>query len=472
MPKTQKVKIQKEEPRIRLNILKSHVPMNVICRDFIITSDGLPCSQKTHNTHFVSVGRQQINDQGIRPNDIMLFPTDPSISRTHFKIYHKEFFNKLSDFNTVLNEIPAMMGACLLNEDLVRDILGYIKPNQTFTIEDNGTIYGTYVKIRPFTIENIMANLYLNFKQGKLKLGSFDFIECLKILEKYPNDNERGFLITMLMLKEKITERYFYFRNIEYIPFENLLYSLAELVGIGINDSDLAILKNNNFTLNDESVYLITPRNGFIVSKSGSIAEIITNVKLEFQEFSLNNNPQGIELITYDPIIEEATLENNTYRVVISKQDLIASLSQMSEFFKDYTAIHIVETFGDPCGIMNRVHEAIFFMNTKQVHNKVFSFNNMEGYLLGNTQRCQYTMNTESEIFIYYSKVNDGWMMSDLTKFTNPEIYVSDDYHGVWGCISPDKKNEHRFKPKPYEIRSDDQIKISETVFKVKIEQP
>jgi hypothetical protein len=77
---------------IKLEITKSNVNLSSINTTFVIMKDGLATSQRSKANDYISIGRQQINDDGLRPNDIMLFPTDPSISRSHFKILYKSFF--------------------------------------------------------------------------------------------------------------------------------------------------------------------------------------------------------------------------------------------------------------------------------------------------------------------------------------------------------------------------------------------
>jgi hypothetical protein len=117
---------------------------------------------------------------------------------------------------------------------------------------------------------------------------------------------------------------------------------------------------------------------------------------------------------------------------------------------------------------MNRVNDSLYLMKKTESHSfKSFSFNYLTGYLFGMHNKSCMQLNTESDYFIYYDY--NRWMLTDLTKYLNPDIYFSKDYHGIWKCLCSDKKLSSRFTSQLERIYSNDEIKISETVMSLEI---
>ena len=85
---------QVNDPYIELKVLctSDNVDLRCVQNSYIIGENGLDCSMKNHDRDVTTIGRQQINPDMIRPNDIMLFPSDSSLSRCHLTVYHKKFF--------------------------------------------------------------------------------------------------------------------------------------------------------------------------------------------------------------------------------------------------------------------------------------------------------------------------------------------------------------------------------------------
>ena len=84
-----------EEPIMHLEILKSHVSLASIPTNFLVTPRGMIGSLRKNTKGDITIGRQQIIEKGCRPNDIMLNPTDPSVSRSHCAIsYDKGLYRK------------------------------------------------------------------------------------------------------------------------------------------------------------------------------------------------------------------------------------------------------------------------------------------------------------------------------------------------------------------------------------------
>ena len=76
----------------------------------------------------------------------------------------------------------------------------------------------------------------------------------------------------------------------------------------------------------------------------------------------------------------------------------------------------------------------------------------------------------ECDLFIYYSKLVNSWMILDISNLTN-EIaqYDSEDNFGLWLCTAEDKGINNRFRTmdKGFKVKDGDQIRISESVFEV-----
>ena len=79
---------QENDPYIELKVLctSENVDLRCVNTSYIIGENGLNCSMKNYNRDVTTIGRQQINQEMVRPNDIMLFPTDSSLSRCHLTV--------------------------------------------------------------------------------------------------------------------------------------------------------------------------------------------------------------------------------------------------------------------------------------------------------------------------------------------------------------------------------------------------
>ena len=142
--------------------------LNLTLKTDIIGENGLNCSMKNHNRDVTTIGRQQINADMIRPNDIMLFPTDSSLSRCHLTIYHKIFFDELKkykeDVDTTIR-ISRKSKYNYLPQQIWYGIIHFLRPKLCLEIQDQGTIYGSYVKINEI-IENLNT---FNYSEYELK---------------------------------------------------------------------------------------------------------------------------------------------------------------------------------------------------------------------------------------------------------------------------------------------------------------
>jgi hypothetical protein len=497
---------------MKLDILKSHTKLYTINTKFVITERGIDCSQKTHNNHFISVGRQQVNDQGIRPNDIMLFPTDPSISRSHFKIFHKEYFEKQKSFEDTLMTMIKLTRRSMdprfncLNRNDILNIMKYIYPKKNVAIEDNGTIYGTYVRVRPFNFPEFMENFLLTLKRKDFReiiqlsidindinkdscsfyMNNFSLVKTLDNFFTYEKNEttstHRDDLFSVLYSRRNEMESIFT-HNFNYeLEYDRRIHSsyltfLQRHVGRNCLQNEISenqIILENNFTLDTllPAVFLNNTKNGFNIIEIGNISEIVEALRNEYLAFNGEFYPT-VELISLDKIFECQKLDpsSQVYKAQVSKEELVY-IYQFNTLLSEYSILLLIETLGDPCGVMNRVNDVLFFSHKSGYtdNRRVFSFNFLKGFLIGNNPESSLHINSDVDAFLYYNTQVDKWMLTDLTKFLNPVIYYSEDYYGLWVCISADKKASHRYTSEIFYVKSEDEIKVSETIMKLKLE--
>ena len=72
-------------------MLKSNLEGQLL-QEFIVDENGVFGSEKNTDTEEIIIGRQQINGNNIRPNDIVLPAQDRAISRIHCKLNYKSCF--------------------------------------------------------------------------------------------------------------------------------------------------------------------------------------------------------------------------------------------------------------------------------------------------------------------------------------------------------------------------------------------
>ena len=196
-----------QEKRISLTLIKSNIGQSsMINKKFLISSAGLEGTLKRDKRPFISIGRQQVNESGERPNDIMMFPTDPSISRTHCKLFYQEYYetlkNRDSQFTSIFMMTHPRLGKISpgkhLGSELVASIYSFLNTTPKLILSDNGTIFGTYIKTRQF---DILKHLKYIFKTNLTEV--FDYIN-----KTFFNE----YLTNILAIREK--DFYDYLRNL------------------------------------------------------------------------------------------------------------------------------------------------------------------------------------------------------------------------------------------------------------------
>jgi hypothetical protein len=233
-------------------------------------------------------------------------------------------------------------------------------------------------------------------------------------------------------------------------------------------------LFENNFVVENliPVVFLNNAKNGFNIIQIGSMAEIIEAFKNEYLAFNGEYYPM-VELISFEKIFDCQKLEpgSQIYKATITKEELVC-IHQFTAALCEYSILFFIEAVGDPCGVMNRINDVLLF-SLKSGHTdnrRALSFNYIKGFLIGTNPQSCYHMNSDVDAFIYYNSLLNKWMLTDLTRFLNPLVYYSQDFFGLWACISSDKKANHRYSSETFYVKSEDEIKVSETIMKLKID--
>jgi len=113
-------------------------------------------SLRTYTDGDITIGRQYINENGIRPNDILLPVSDLAISRTHCRLIYKYGFSSgcrreipqtWLEFCKLLSQKYVNKGRHFLPNELRRIIMSYLKEPRQFYVQDLGSVHGTYLKI-------------------------------------------------------------------------------------------------------------------------------------------------------------------------------------------------------------------------------------------------------------------------------------------------------------------------------------
>ena len=144
-------------------------------------------------------------------------------------------------------------------------------------------------------------------------------------------------------------------------------------------------------------------------------------------------------------------------------------------------AIQLIETEGDPCGVMNHIR-IIILVDTlfKDVENSnAFSILFQRGFVLGkNKYTCLACPLFDCNAFISYSIQAKCWAIHEVSNLlrhssennnnNNGNNFINEQYFGLYLCTSDDKGYDDRFKQKKYCVKQGDKIKISDTVLEVK----
>lgn len=143
-------------------------------------------------------------------------------------------------------------------------------------------------------------------------------------------------------------------------------------------------------------------------------------------------------------------------------------------------AIEIIETEGDPCGIMNHVRIIVLVDTLFRYQDScnAFSILFQRGFIFGkNKYTFLHCPLLDCNIFIYYSIQAKCWAINEVSNLFNGagdnnngnnNNFINEQYFGLYLCTSDDKGYDDRFKQKKYCVKQGDKIKISDTVLEVK----
>ena len=473
--------LNKNSPYITLKLIDSCVDLRTCTNKYFIGENGIDCSMKNHNNEYISIGRQQINENAIRPNDIMLFPTDPSISRSHFKIYHQELFNEYNRHKVnidLINRIFMKNKFYSLPYHIWIQIMIYLKPRKSIKIVDNGTIYGTYVQIKNISTIQILINFYLivyEYSISNIK-NSINYFYLNDYMTVYQNKNQINkslndsilnpidllSYLNILMNTISITE----IKN----KIENFLNSTYNNILIHPFSGEYPLnylYDKYNFILKENQVFLTSTNNGFIIEQINPLRLILSNLFNRFYNIEFL-----MTFISVDYLMKGQKLDPQSHMFSVTI-DEIRKLN-LNDFLLENIespSIQLIITEGDPCGIMNRVHIVVLINNIINNNYTSFSIGLQKGFLFGKNKRtCFNFCEMDCHCFIYYSDISLNWYISNVSNlFRNNENNEEKDNFSLYICTSNDKKGNNRFNEVGNEfiINDGDKIKISESVFEI-----
>lgn len=482
--------LSEKNPYITLKLIDSCVDLRICTSKYYIGENGIDCSMKNHSNDFISIGRQQINESAIRPNDIMLFPTDPSISRSHFKMFHKELFNEFYKYKInidLINRISIKSKYSSLPYHIYIQIMHFLKPRRTIRITDNETIYGTYVEIKNISPIQILINFYLsiynysilNNQISLVDLFSNDYMKVYKINhsnynDNYINDNIKSFNNSML-------------NPIDLLSFLNYLINNSSLLEIktkiekflNLNYNNILInpfsgeyplnylFDKNNYLLKEEQVFLTSKISGFIIEQKKPLRIILSNLFTRFYELNF-----PMTFISTDYLMNGQKLEPHSHMYTVTIEQI--KNYTLNDFIIpniESPSIQLILTEGDPCGIMNRTQIIVLINNNINQNNSSFSIGLQRGFLFGKNKRSCFNYNyMDCHFFIHYSLISNDWYISNVSNlFWNEDNNNEKDNFTLYVCTSLDKKSNNRFKNNDinFIIQNGDRIKISESVLEV-----
>ena len=496
---------QKADPYIELKVLRTseNVDLRCVPNSYIIGENGLNCSMKNHNRDVTTIGRQQINQDMIRPNDIMLFPTDSSLSRCHLTIYHKNFFDEIkkykADVDTTIRISKRSKYSCL-PQQIWYGIIHFLKPRLCLEIQDQGTIYGSYVKINEMSVFNLLINAYILLSDSRGDLFSYfkrDFMYSIN--NKYNNNiicntpfvNGNLDQINSMPINHVLQKIFYELKksspmnicnNIKEYLNNNLNNILNNPYGQEFNYETL--FNQVNKVLKPSQFFLTSSHSGFIIENIGNLGQILQKIQIKYNNFqNMYQNSDSftqlsVSILSIGKICDSQKLDENS-KIYTANFNSIMELPSFDSFqsFIDERAIQLIETEGDPCGVMNHIRIIILvdtLFRFKENCN-VFSILFQRGFIFG---KNKYTFLDcpllDCNIFIFYSIQAKCWAINEVSNLlnysgdNNGNNMINEQELGLYLCTSDDKGYDDRFKQKKYCVKQGDKIKISDTVLEVR----
>ena len=502
---------QVNDPYIELKVLctSDNVDLRCVQNSYIIGENGLDCSMKNHDRDVTTIGRQQINPDMIRPNDIMLFPSDSSLSRCHLTVYHKKFFEEINNYKKKVDitlRISKRSKFSFLPVQIWFGIIHFLKPKLCLEIQDQGTIYGSYVKIDGLSVVNLLINTYILLSDSRGDLFNF-----------FKSDFMYNQIVNNFETEQLIYNSRFVNGNLEHINSMPIIQVIQKIFYELRRSSTKTVCKNikeylnknlNNFLLNpygDEfayeslfnkankvlkanQFYLTSANSGLIVSSVGNLGNILSDILFKYNNFQnlLQDNDVfhqiTVSILSIGKICPEQKLEQNSriYSVNYTSINDLPSINTFDGYLNE-KAIQLIETEGDPCGHMSNIR-LIILVDTlfrDESNSNAFSILFQRGFVLGkNKYTCLHCPLFDCNLFISYSIQAKCWAINEVSNLfrnnnnsgnnSNNNNYINEQFFGLYLCTSEPKGYDNRFKEKKYCVKQGDKIKISDTVLEVK----
>ena len=500
------------DPYIELKVLctSENVDLRCVPNSYIIGENGLNCSMKNHNRDVTTIGRQQINQDMVRPNDIMLFPTDSSLSRCHLTIYHKNFFDEIKKYKVDVDttiRISKKSKYSSLPQQIWYGIIHFLKPRLCLEIQDQGTIYGSYVKINEMSVFNLLINCYILLSDSRGDLFSFfksDFMYTHSI-----NNNRANRICNSPFINgnldqinsmpiNQVLHKIFY--ELKKSTIINICNNIKEYLNKNLNNiinnpygedfSYQTLFNQVNKVLKPNQFFLTSNHSGLIIENIGNLGQILQNISIKYNNLQnvYQNNDSisqiSVTILSIGKICNSQKVEPNS-KIYAANFNSVLELPSINsfEYFLNEKSLQMIETEGDPCGIMNHIR-IIILVDTLfryQESCNVFSLIFQRGFIFGkNKYTCLYCPLLDCNIFIYYSIQAKCWAINEISNLFNSygennysgnngnNNFINEQYFGLYLCTSDDKGYDDRFKQKKYCVKQGDKIKISDTVLEVR----
>ena len=502
---------QVNDPYIELKVLctSDNVDLRCVQNSYIIGENGLDCSMKNHDRDVTTIGRQQINPDMIRPNDIMLFPSDSSLSRCHLTVYHKKFFEEINNYKKKVDitlRISKRSKFSFLPVQIWFGIIHFLKPKLCLEIQDQGTIYGSYVKIDGLSVVNLLINTYILLSDSRGDLFNFfksDFMynqivnnfetEQLIYNSRFVNGNlEQINSMPIIQVIQKI------FYELRRSSTKTVCKNIKEYLNKNLNNFLLnpygdefayeSLFNKANKVLKANQFYLTSANSGLIVSSVGNLGNILSDILFKYNNFQnlLQDNDVfhqiTVSILSIGKICQEQKLEQNSriYSVNYTSINDLPSINTFDGYLNE-KAIQLIETEGDPCGHMSNIR-IIILVDTlfrDESNSNAFSILFQRGFVLGkNKYTCLHCPLFDCNLFISYSIQAKCWAINEVSNLfrnnnnsgnnSNNNNYINEQFFGLYLCTSEPKGYDNRFKEKKYCVKQGDKIKISDTVLEVK----
>jgi hypothetical protein len=494
----------KTDPYIELKVLctSENVDLRCVPNSYIIGENGLNCSMKNHNRDVTTIGRQQINADMIRPNDIMLFPTDSSLSRCHLTIYHKIFFDELKKYKEDVDitiRISRKSKYNYLPQQIWYGIIHFLRPKLCLEIQDQGTIYGSYVKINEMSVFNFLINAYIILSDSRTDLFSFfksDFMYINSnrynndIINNYPFVNGDLTQINSMQINLVIQKIYYELKKNSPIKICNYIkdylnHNLNYILNNPYGDTFAyeTLFNQVNKILKPNQFYLTSNHSGIIIENIGTLGQILENIIIKYNNYqNMYQNSDSVtqisvSLLSIGKICNAQKIEQNS-KIFSANFNSVFDMPNIEEFDSSLNekAIQMIETEGDPCGVMNHIRIIILVDTLFKFQDNYNSFSILfqRGFTFGrNKYTCLYCPLFDCNVFIYYSIQAKTWAINEISNLFNSgdvsnNNFNNEQYFGLYLCTSDDKGFDDRFRQKKYYVSNGDKIKISDTVLEVK----